>query len=162
MREKDCFSDVLLPNAHARLRCGPHPVAGPYTIGRVEFRQRLQYAVAAQLIRGVDVGHGQILAHLPRGRGRPGVRDGAEELVEVGVVELLRRRNDALRRTEVCHVLRDRQCAAARDAGISLLPVVPFGHSLTFLLEGGVVLRRPPVGGRAGPLWAHGSIGVAP
>ena len=64
-REKGCFSDVLLPHAHARLRCGPHPVAELDTIGRVEFRQRLQYAVAAQLIRGVDVGHGQILAHLP-------------------------------------------------------------------------------------------------
>ena len=59
------FSVISLPHAHARLRRGPHPVAGPYTIGRVEFRQCLQCAVAAQLIRGVDVGHGQILAHLP-------------------------------------------------------------------------------------------------
>ena len=36
------FSVISLPHAHARLRCGPHPVAGLDIIGRVEFRQKCQ------------------------------------------------------------------------------------------------------------------------
>ena len=55
----------------------------------------------------------------------------------------------ALRRAEIGDVLRKGERAATGDAGRGFHAVIESGHFIAELLESGVVLRRPPVGGVA-------------
>ena len=136
----------ILPDGNAALRVCPHAVARLNVVGLIELGNRLQNAVAAKLVGRMNVHGCQILAHLPRGGRCPGVCHGTEELVEVRIRFLLCRGEDALHCAEVRDVFRNRQHAAARNAGADLLPVVPVRNLQALLLERGVILLGPPVG----------------
>ena len=97
----------------------------------------------------MDVGLGQMCLGLAGGGMAPAPGGGAVEGGVVGGILPALGLGDAGDGSQVSDVLRQGQGAVAGDAGNDLYTVIEGRYLFTQSLKGGVVLRRPPVGGVA-------------